>query len=108
MGFKKFRSWFSLILILVTVLAASIPATSVSADSGKIERYIITFQEDTDENEAEFEEEAEGFAQRNGGEHKGLPFIDGAVISVPAHAAASLRSLRGVATVEADGLVYAI
>ncbi|MBI2850486.1 MAG: S8 family peptidase [Chloroflexi bacterium] len=104
MGVRKLKSYLALVLTLVTLLAITIPGAGASANNGNLQRYIVTFQEGTPVNEPALR----GLAHRFGGSYSELSLINGAVIALPPQVLASLRAIPGVASVEEDGLVYAI
>ncbi|RJO62841.1 MAG: peptidase S8 [Dehalococcoidia bacterium] len=98
----KMKLWLVFGLVLIMVLTSTGQASAAGAD-GKLQRFIVTFQQGTPINE----EALKGLAHRFGGSYDLLSLINGAVVAVPPHVLASLRAIPGVASVEEDGLVYA-
>ncbi|MBI2836567.1 MAG: S8 family peptidase [Chloroflexi bacterium] len=102
MGIRKARLWLTFGMILILVFALT--GQAVAAKPEKLERYIVTFQEGMPVNE----QALQGLAHRFGGEHRTIELINGALVILPPGARAELAALPGVASVENDGLVYAI
>jgi len=100
---RKSISKIFTVVIAVMLLAVSAGQVAANDVNGKLQRYIVTFQNGIQINEAALA----GLSHRFGGTYELLGLVNGAVVAVPPQVLALLHSLPGIASVEEDGIVYA-